>query len=104
MCYGWLHDPRVSLYVKLLALVVSAYALSPVDLIPDFIPVFGYLDDLIIVPLGIWMVVSLIPEWIVAELRAEAITRQKPTSKIGLVIVLLIWLSVGLACWWIWWT
>ena len=55
-------DPRVPWYVKFLAIAVAGYALSPIDLIPDFIPVVGYLDDLIIGPLGIWLVVSLIPE------------------------------------------
>ena len=53
--------PNTPWYVKVLAAVVAAYALSPVDLIPDFIPILGYLDDLILIPLGIWLVVSLIP-------------------------------------------
>jgi uncharacterized membrane protein YkvA (DUF1232 family) len=65
-------DPRVPWYVKYLALAVAGYALSPIDLIPDFIPVIGYLDDLIIVPLGIWLVVSLIPDDVIAECRAKA--------------------------------
>ena len=59
-------SPDTPWYVKLLATVVAAYAFSPIDLIPDFIPVIGYLDDLILVPLGIWLVVSLIPnrQWL----------------------------------------
>src|ERR1700688_1679667 len=65
-------DPRVPWYAKVLALAVAGYALSPIDLIPDFIPVFGYLDDLILVPLGIWLVLSLIPDDVLAELRAQA--------------------------------
>ena len=65
-------DPRTPWYAKVLAIVVAGYALSPIDLIPDFIPVLGYLDDLIIVPLGIWLVVSLIPEQAMAEYRAKA--------------------------------
>ncbi len=65
-------DPRVPWYVKFLAIAVAGYALSPIDLIPDFIPVVGYLDDLIIVPLGIWLVVSLIPEQVMDEYRAIA--------------------------------
>ena len=60
-------DPRVPWYAKFLAIAVAGYALSPIDLIPDFIPVLGYLDDLIIVPLGIWLVVSLMPEGIMVE-------------------------------------
>jgi uncharacterized membrane protein YkvA (DUF1232 family) len=64
-------DPRTPWYVKALAAVVAAYAFSPIDLIPDFIPIVGYLDDLILVPLGIWLVVSLIPEQAMAEYRAR---------------------------------
>ena len=67
-------DPRLPWPVKLVALAVAAYALSPVDLIPDFIPVLGYLDDLLIVPLGIWFVLRLIPPEILAEHRAAAAT------------------------------
>ena len=65
-------DPRVPWYAKALAIGVAAYALSPIDLIPDFIPVLGYLDDLIIVPLGIWLVIALIPADVMAECRALA--------------------------------
>src|SRR6266704_2065735 len=83
------HDPRVPWHAKALALAVAAYALSPIDLIPDFIPVLGYLDDLIIVPLGILLVVRLIPAGLMAEFRAEAARREgAPRSMIaGLVIV-----------------
>src|SRR5215475_7902836 len=74
-------DPRVPWYVKALALCVAGYALSPIDLIPDFIPVFGYLDDLIIVPLGIIAVVKLIPPKVMAEHRvAAAKISEKPVS------------------------
>src|ERR1700742_411421 len=65
-------DPRVPWYAKALALAVAAYALSPIDLIPDFVPVLGYLDDLIIVPLGIALVVWLVPPEVMAEHRASA--------------------------------
>ena len=65
-------DPRVPWYAKVLALCVAGYALSPIDLIPDFVPVLGYLDDVIIVPLGILAVVKLIPPEIMAEHRALA--------------------------------
>ena len=65
-------DPRVPSYAKLVAVLVAAYALSPIDLIPDFIPVLGYIDDLIILPLGIMLVVWLVPPHIMAEHRAAA--------------------------------
>ena len=65
-------DPRVPWYVKLAATAVAAYALSPIDLIPDFIPVLGYLDDVIIVPLGILLVVRMIPPSLMVEFREEA--------------------------------
>ena len=65
-------DPRVPWYAKALGIAVAAYALSPIDLIPDFVPVLGYLDDLIILPLGIFLVVRLIPPEIMAEHRAAA--------------------------------
>src|SRR5262245_34421483 len=64
-------DPRVPWYAKAVALAVAAYALSPIDLIPDFIPVLGYLDDLILVPLGIIVAVKLVPPQVLAECRAK---------------------------------
>lgn len=91
----WLaaRDPRVPWYAKALAAIVAAYALSPIDLIPDFIPILGYLDDLLIVPLGILIAVRLIPDGIMAELRREAIGQRRPISKAGLAVVLTIWLG-----------
>jgi len=65
-------DPRVPLPVKLLAAVIAAYALSPIDLIPDFIPIIGYLDDFILIPIAVILVVRLIPEDVMADLRAQA--------------------------------
>jgi uncharacterized membrane protein YkvA (DUF1232 family) len=77
-------DPRVPWYAKAVALAVAAYALSPIDLIPDFIPVIGYLDDLIIVPLGILLAVRLIPADVLAELRAAASeAAERPTSRMA---------------------
>src|SRR6185436_10555723 len=87
-------DPRVPWYAKALALCVAAYALSPIDLIPDFIPVLGYLDDLIIVPLGILAVVQLIPPEIMAEHRAAAaIVAERPVSRGAAVVIVLIWIA-----------
>jgi uncharacterized membrane protein YkvA (DUF1232 family) len=94
-------DPRVPWYAKALALAVAAYAASPIDLIPDFIPVIGYLDDLIIVPLGIALVVRLVPPEIMAEHRALAVAAQdRPVSKAAAAIVVAIWLlAIGATAW-----
>ena len=94
-------DPRVPWYAKLLAAAVAAYALSPIDLIPDFIPVLGYLDDLIIVPLGILLVVALIPPGIMAEHRAAAAAaREQPRSMAGAVAIIAVWSALCvLFCW-----
>jgi uncharacterized membrane protein YkvA (DUF1232 family) len=95
-------DPRVPWYVKFLAIAVAGYALSPIDLIPDFIPVVGYLDDLILVPLGIWLVVSLIPEPIMAEHRATAIEAgQRPVSRAGMIAIMVLWIFGATALGWI---
>lgn len=90
----WLaaRDKRVPWYAKAVAGGVAAYALSPVDLIPDFIPVIGYLDDLIIVPPGIMLAVRLIPPALMVELRATASERlTRPVSRVALLFVLAIW-------------
>jgi uncharacterized membrane protein YkvA (DUF1232 family) len=97
-------DPRVPWYAKALALAVAAYALSPIDLIPDFIPVLGYLDDLIIVPLGILLVIKLIPADLMAEFRTEAARREgAPRSTVAAVVIVLTWIAAaGLLLWWLW--
>jgi len=101
-------DPRVPWYAKALAIAVAAYALSPIDLIPDFIPVIGYLDELFILPLGIWLVVRLIPDGIMVEYRARANEAgQRPTSRAGMVAILLVWMVSALALGWLayaWWS
>jgi uncharacterized membrane protein YkvA (DUF1232 family) len=90
-------DPRVPWYAKALAALVAAYALSPIDLIPDFIPVLGYLDDLIILPLGIKVAIRLIPDDVMADLRRQAEERMltRPRSAVGAVIVILLWLAAA---------
>jgi uncharacterized membrane protein YkvA (DUF1232 family) len=96
-------NPDTPWYVKVLAAVVAAYAFSPIDLIPDFIPVLGYLDDLILVPLGIWLVVSLIPEQAMAGYRAKAseIMQCPHDGKIAAIAIIAIWvLGAALLCWW----
>ena len=101
----WLaaRDPRVPWYAKAVAGAVAAYALSPIDLIPDFIPVLGYLDDLLIVPVGILLAVKLVPAHLMAEFRAEAIRREKPVRKAGLVAIVTIWVLMTFILAWLFW-
>jgi len=94
-------DPRVPWYAKALALCVAGYALSPIDLIPDFVPVLGYLDDVVIVPAGILAVVKLIPPEIMTEHRAAAArAAEQPASRAAAVAVVCIWIvAIALAGW-----
>jgi uncharacterized membrane protein YkvA (DUF1232 family) len=94
-------DPRVPWYAKALAVVVAGYALSPIDLIPDFIPVLGYLDDVIILPLGILLVIRMIPPEIMAEHRELAAAAQdRPVSRPAAFVIACIWIvSLTLAGW-----
>jgi len=95
-------DPRTPWYAKLTAGAVAAYALSPIDLIPDFIPVLGYLDDLLLVPLGIMLAIRMIPASLMAAFRAEAETRQRPVSRAGLAFMIIVWLGcAALIAWWL---
>jgi uncharacterized membrane protein YkvA (DUF1232 family) len=97
-------DPRVPWYAKIVAACVAAYALSPIDLIPDFIPVLGYLDDVILIPLGIVFAIRLIPPAIFQEHRETAAARiaNRPTSRIGAAVVIIIWITfAGLALAWV---
>ena len=84
-------------YAKLAAMLVVGYALSPIDLIPDFIPVLGYVDDLILLPLGVWLVIRLVPPQIMAECRFQA-ERDNSGSRPRLwaagVLIIIIWISV----------
>jgi uncharacterized membrane protein YkvA (DUF1232 family) len=90
-------DRRTPWHAKVVALVTAAYALSPIDLIPDFIPLLGYLDDLVIVPLGIMLAVRLIPAALMVEFRAEAMARGSvPINRFAAAIIICIWL-MGLA-------
>jgi uncharacterized membrane protein YkvA (DUF1232 family) len=91
-------DPRVPWYAKVIAVAVASYALSPIDLIPDFVPVLGYLDDLIIVPLGIALVVWMIPQPVMAEHRAEAeAASQRPVSRAAAVAIASVWVVSAVA-------
>jgi uncharacterized membrane protein YkvA (DUF1232 family) len=95
-------DPRTPWLAKCLALAVAAYALSPIDLIPDFIPILGYLDDLLIVPLGLLLVIRLLPPQVLTESREKADTLlSRPRSYLAATLMVGIWLLciVGLAYW-----
>jgi len=94
-------DPRVPWYAKAVAVGVAAYALSPLDLIPDFIPILGYLDDLLIVPVGVWLVIKLIPAEVMAEYRVQAAMKiGLPVSKTAPFVIVTIWiLSVAAIGW-----
>ncbi len=88
-------DPRTPRYAKVCALLVVAYAFSPIDLIPDFIPVLGYLDDLILLPLGIALVLRMIPKEVITECREQAILAlqtEKPVNYWAAVIIIAIWI------------
>lgn len=91
-------DPRLPWYSRVLALCVVAYAVSPIDLIPDFIPVLGYLDDLILVPLGIALVLRTIPPEVMTESRQKAqavLNDGKPTNWVAAGIIIIIWLTLA---------
>lgn len=96
---------RTPWYAKALGIFVVAYALSPIDLIPDFIPVLGYVDDMLLLPALIWLTVKLLPPEVLAECRNQAdawmqANGAKPRSRFGIVLIVLVWLSVGAAAWW----
>ena len=87
--------PRLPWFVRVLALGAAAYAFSPIDLIPDFIPLLGLLDDLLLVPLGVWAVLKLAPADVVAEARAQAaVLADKPVSRMAAAVIALLWLAV----------
>jgi len=98
--YLALRDPRVPWYARLVAACVVGYAFSPIDLIPDFVPVLGYLDDLIIVPLGIALALKMMPADVMAECRARsqaAMAEGKPVNRVAAGIIIAIWLMVAAA-------
>ncbi|RYE70740.1 MAG: DUF1232 domain-containing protein [Oxalobacteraceae bacterium] len=95
VAYYAARDPRTPLLVRFLALLVAAYALSPIDLIPDFIPVLGYLDDIVLVPLGLALVIRLLPAPVLASAREQAQrAADRPTSKLAAVVIVAVWLLV----------
>lgn len=92
-------DPRTPLVARIVAGATAAYALSPIDLIPDFVPVLGYVDDLLAVPLGIALAVRLIPAPLLETFREEAENRERPRSWVAAAVILLIWLAVVCLIW-----
>jgi uncharacterized membrane protein YkvA (DUF1232 family) len=91
-------DPRTPWYAKLLAVAIVAYALSPIDLIPDFIPVLGYLDELVLIPAGIALVIRLVPREVMADAReraADVVGKAKKTAVWAAVVIVAIWLLIA---------
>ena len=102
---AWLaaRDPRCPWPARAVGLLVAAYALSPIDLIPDFIPVLGLLDDALIVPAGLWLFVKMLPPGLFEEHRAAAeAAAERPRSAAGALIVVLVWLLAALLVWRLW--
>lgn len=97
-------DGRVPWAVKAFAVLIAAYVLSPIDLIPDFIPVIGFLDELILLPLLVGVLVRFVDPAVMAELRAEAARlAERPRSMLGAAIVLIVWaLAAGIVVWALW--
>jgi uncharacterized membrane protein YkvA (DUF1232 family) len=99
-------DSRTPWYARLWVALVLGYALSPIDLIPDFIPVIGYLDDLVIVPLGILIALKMMPAPVMAESRArakEVIASGLPVNRAAAAVIILIWvMAIALAGWAVW--
>lgn len=99
-------DPRMPWSAQLMALLATAYAFSPIDLIPDAVPVLGLLDDLILVPLGLWLALRMTPPDVLADARAEAARRLDegvPVSHTAAVVIVGLWvLSVAGLVWWAW--
>lgn len=96
--YFAISHPQTPSGIKFMAILVTAYAFSPIDLIPDFIPVVGLIDDLILLPVGIALVMRMLPPAVLKEARAKA-TQQtpNPTSRLGAVLVVSVWIAVGAA-------
>ena len=96
-------DPRTPMALRIFALIVAAYALSPIDLIPDFIPVLGYLDDVLLIPICLWAILRWLPDNVLIAARLKALgVIQRPRSNISAMIVIAIWITIGVVTmlWW----
>jgi len=99
---AWLatRDPRTPWHARAVGLLVTAYALSPIDLIPDFIPVLGLIDDAVLIPLGIWLFLKMVPSEVFEECKARAeAASERPRSIWGALIVILVWVTLALLTW-----
>lgn len=95
--YLAVRDERTPWWAKALGVLVVAYALSPIDLVPDFIPIIGYLDDLLLVPAGLWLTMRLVPAPVLIECRARAAAMaERPVSWIGAAFIVAVWLVITL--------
>ena len=97
-----LKHPLTPWHARAFAALLTAYALSPIDLVPDFIPLLGHLDDLIIVPVGVWLLLKMVPAKVLRECRAQADDwllqdKKKPVSFLGLAIILALWCAAAWA-------
>jgi uncharacterized membrane protein YkvA (DUF1232 family) len=100
--YFAVRDPRVPWYAKVCAGLVVAYIFSPIDPIPDFIPILGHLDELVIVPIAVIAIRRMIPAGVFAECRARAeALDKKPISRVGVVVVLALWLAIAAVSVWL---
>ncbi|MDH4191058.1 MAG: YkvA family protein [Betaproteobacteria bacterium] len=102
--YYAVRDPRTPWYVKLLAGAIVAYALSPIDLIPDFIPIIGYLDELILLPIALWFALRLVPRQALADARARAAqAADRPVSRAAAAVIVALWVAGAALCAaWLW--
>jgi len=97
-------NPRTPWYAKALGVFVVAYALSPIDLIPDFIPILGYVDDILLLPSLVWLAIRLLPPEVLGECRGQAeewmqTEGSKPSSRAGTILIVVLWLAIGAAVW-----
>lgn len=97
-------NPRTPWHAKALGVFVVAYALSPIDLIPDFIPVLGYVDDVLLLPTLIWLAIKLLPPDVLAECRTQAdewmlAGSSRPSSRIGAALIVVMWIAIGAGAW-----
>lgn len=94
-------DPRTPWYAKFIAAFVVGYALSPIDLIPDFIPIIGYLDDIVLIPIGLWIAMRLIPREVIEDCRSRATElTERPTSVTAALIIVFIWMGAAAIIGW----
>jgi uncharacterized membrane protein YkvA (DUF1232 family) len=102
--YYAVRDPRTPWYVKLIAGMIAAYVLSPIDLIPDFLPLIGYLDELILLPAAVWLALRLVPRDALADARRRAaLAADRPVSRVAAAVIVALWIAGAALCAaWLW--